>query len=412
MISINSDRERSVLRALAAQVLEAAGSSENNAKREEWIRHNGLKEGRPMLLIFPENSWEELVPEPELECRDPFLRQIEWDLRRKVYHKKHFHDDHVLDMVYRFPAVFDERMDWNLDFRRKGDGGVSGAYAVEPSLRDEDDLRRMMSTPHRWEFDDVETERRRELLTGAFGDILPVESFLPFYTGSIIFRLVDLMGMTGMMMDLIDRPDFFHRVMRFMTDEIIANYHRMEEERRITSNNHGGYLPSGSFGYCDFLPTPESNPVALKDVWGFADTQEFTNVSPDMWREFALPYQKEVLALFGPIYYGCCERLDDRLEDVLSIENIRKISVGPWSDPLTASEKIGGKAICCRKPNPSQVINGFDRERTRLELKELIAMGRANGSHLEIVLKDLITCNGHPEHYVQWIDEARSAIGL
>lgn len=404
--------DRYILRQLAARVREAAASGENLAKREEWVRHNSLKGSRPMLLLFPENSWEELVPGEDLVCRDPFLRTVERDLRRKVYHHDNFRDDHVLDPVYRFPAVFDERVDWNLDFRRKGDNGVSSAYVVEPSLKSEEDFRKMMSTPHRWEFDDAETERRRDLLTVTIGDILPVESYLPFYTGSIIFRLVDLLGMTGMMMDLIDRPDFFHRVMRFMTDEIIANYRWMESEGRVTSNNFGEYLPSGSFGYCDFLPGPESNPVALKDVWGFADTQEFTNVSPDMWREFALPYQKEVLSLFGPVYYGCCERLDDKWDDVLSIEGVRKVSVGPWSDPCTASEAIGGKAVCCRKPNPSQVIYEFDRERTRREIQELLVMARANGNHLEIVLKDLITCDGHPEHYVQWIEEVRGVIGI
>jgi hypothetical protein len=43
---------------------------------------------------------------------------------------------------------------------------------------------------------------------------MPVQPCLPFYTGCIIFRLVDLRGLTNLMMDLIDQPDFLHRRLR------------------------------------------------------------------------------------------------------------------------------------------------------------------------------------------------------
>ena len=65
-------------------------------------------------------------------------------------------------------------------------------------------------------------------------------------------------------------------------------------------------------------------------MWAYAESQEFVSVSPEMTREFAIDYEKRLLENFGLSAYGCCDNLEKKLPDVLSISNIRRISVSPW----------------------------------------------------------------------------------
>ena len=65
-------RERNRLRALAQRVKEISAAPENEAKRREWYRHNALEAGRPLILVYPEGSWRELLPKStgvRAECR-------------------------------------------------------------------------------------------------------------------------------------------------------------------------------------------------------------------------------------------------------------------------------------------------------------------------------------------------------
>jgi hypothetical protein len=54
--------ERKVLRELAKHVAEIAALPIQAERRELWKMHNNLQPVRPMILLFPEGSWEELHP--------------------------------------------------------------------------------------------------------------------------------------------------------------------------------------------------------------------------------------------------------------------------------------------------------------------------------------------------------------
>ena len=66
-------------------------------RREIWKRHNSLKRVRPMILVFPEGSWRELLPETAMECENQNARGMERNLRMRLYYDKHFHDDTVIE---------------------------------------------------------------------------------------------------------------------------------------------------------------------------------------------------------------------------------------------------------------------------------------------------------------------------
>jgi len=146
-------------------------------------------------------------------------------------------------------------------------------------------------------------------------------------------------------------------------------------------------------------------------LWASAESQELSGVSPSMHKEFALEYEKRILSKFGLTGYGCCEPLHDRLDDVLEIPNIRRLSISPFTDTKIAAEKLGGKAIYSFKPQPSHLVGRFDDDLVHKYLKEVIEVCDANGCKLEIILKDTHTCQNHPERFERWLETARRAVG-
>ncbi len=407
MAAVPTAKEKEVMYALASQVAALAAEPAQEAKRREWLAHNAMKAAAPRVLVFPENSWSELVPSESLQTQDPFLRGVEAELRQALYHAANFRDDRLFEPCYRMRMAFDDHFDWGMGAKREDSGQMGGSYSMVPVLESEEDFARMKAQSHRWAFDDTETAQRQGLLEDIFRGVLPVRPYIPYYTASIIFQLVPLYGLAELMMDLVERPEFVEAIIAHMCGELEDTFLHLEETGRLTTNNMAQFLPSGSVGLTDELRAEGAGgPYQLRDLWGFADTQEFTGVSPAMWREFVLPYQKKLLAHFGRVYYGCCERMDQKWDDVLSIPNIRKVSVSPWSDIRVAAEKIGKKVIYCRKVNPSPVIHNFSKDGIRRELEELL--GVAGDCRLEIVLKDLHTCGGHPKHVEQWVDLAQS----
>jgi hypothetical protein len=79
----------------------------------------------------------------------------------------------------------------------------------------------------------------------------------------------------------------------------------------------------------------------VKDMWGFCESQETVGVSPTMFGEFIFPYKLPILEKFGLNCYGCCEPVDKRIDYILKIPNIRRISVSPWADQRTIAERFG-----------------------------------------------------------------------
>ena len=88
--------EIKVLRELARQVAEAARHPVMEERRRMWKSHNSLRRARPMVLVFPEGSWRELLLETSLECRSEEARDMEARLRVALYYRDHIPDDNVI----------------------------------------------------------------------------------------------------------------------------------------------------------------------------------------------------------------------------------------------------------------------------------------------------------------------------
>ncbi|MDD3925802.1 MAG: hypothetical protein PHT33_04000, partial [bacterium] len=141
--------------------------------------------------------------------------------------------------------------------------------------------------------------------------------------------------------------------------------------------------------------------VRLNDMWGFAESQETTCVSPACFAEFIFPYQLKILERFGLNCYGCCEPLERRWDNISRIPRLRRVSVSPWSDREAMAEKLGGDYIYSMKPNPADLATReVDWDRVRRQLRDDVR--KAQGCKLEIVMKDNHTLGGNPSNVVQW----------
>ncbi|MHB9033499.1 MAG: hypothetical protein ACYC6L_10665 [Anaerolineae bacterium] len=68
------NQDRVILRDLAKRVKEIAELPIMAERRQKWVQHNRLAPGKPLILVFPEGSWRELLPDSECICADSFAR--------------------------------------------------------------------------------------------------------------------------------------------------------------------------------------------------------------------------------------------------------------------------------------------------------------------------------------------------
>jgi hypothetical protein len=145
-------------------------------------------------------------------------------------------------------------------------------------------------------------------------------------------------------------------------------------------------------------------------MWASAESQELAQVSPRMHAAFALPYEKRLLAPFGLNGYGCCEDLSRKLPDVLTIPNIRRVSISPFADVAASATQLKGAAIFSWKPHPSHLVGEFDEVAVRAYIRRTLELAQQFGCVLEMILKDTHTCEFHPERFDRWTQIGRELI--
>jgi hypothetical protein len=131
-------------------------------------------------------------------------------------------------------------------------------------------------------------------------------------------------------------------------------------------------------------------------------------VSPAMYDEFVLPYLAQLSEQFGLVYYGCCERVDDRLPSILkAIPNLRSVSVSGWSNLEKTAELLGHKYVYSRKPVPAH-ISGSHPHWELLEKDMRDTYAAARDCNLEILYRDVYTIDGERARLRRWVDMTKS----
>lgn len=399
-----SPDDRTILRDLARKVADIAALPVMAQRREMWKRHNSLQRIRPMVLVFPEGSWRELLPPGACRCEGEDARRIEWELRRRIYHHEHLHDDTVIGNEWFSDAVV-RSTGWGLDERWHATDDPTGAKGFDPVINEPADLKKLRLPE--LTYDEQATQRKLADACELLDDILEVK---PRGVRHISFHLMSLFccrrGLGQAMMDMAAEPRFVHDAMAVFAEGEKRRLQFYVDRNLLSLNNDGTYHSSGGNGYTDELPAEGFDPgrVRLCDMWGSAESQELAQVSPEMHAEFALAYEKPLLAPFGLTGYGCCEDLTRKLDDVLTIPNIRRISISPFADVDAAAQKLRDRYIFSWKPHPAHLCGAFDPGRIRRYIRHTIDVTK--GCVVEMILKDTHTCDGQPERFTRWTDIA------
>lgn len=402
--------DRSVLRQLAKQVAEIGAHPRQAELRELWRRHNRLERVRPLVLISPEGAWEEILPHSELQCTDDFARGYEWHLRSLIYRWEHFHDDNVIEPWIKVGLAW-WTTGWGLDPGYIHSDVPRGAWHFDPPMKELEDLNKLKFPEV--VIDEEATQRNFEQIHEAVGDILEVKIHRRLYIwgeSSLVSTLAEFRGLDQIMWDMTDRPEWVHKAMSFLAEGMSCVFDQIEAYDKLDLCNTDEYVGSGGVAYTDELPGPGfEGRVRLKDLWGFAEAQEFVGVSPAMHEEFALRYQRPLLERFGLTCYGCCEPVTDRLQYLFKIPNLRRISISPWADLRIAAEGLQDKYIFSWKPNPAQMCGDFNTDWIRKQIREALDIAKA--CVVEIVLKDTHTVDNDPPRFDTWARIAQEETG-
>jgi hypothetical protein len=414
------DEEIRCVRKLAEKVKEIARNPVHEENRERWALHNSLKSTEPLLLIFPEGSWSELIPEESIVCEDTELRSLELDLRKRIFYAEHLKDDApILDEIVVTKKVLP--FDWGLQPERVMSDSAKGAYEIKPVLLDPSDADKLRIPEV--VYDEKGTLERFETIGNTVGDILPVrlkgEQHIGFH---LMSAYIAWRGLDSMLLDFYLQPDLIHRVMQFLVDANNSIVNSMLEKGLLSYNSDQSYQSSGGNGYItgelngdEKIQGPYRNfgksgilgagEIDFKRMWCSAESQELAVVGPDHHREFALQYEAQLLNRFGLSGYGCCEDLTSKLDDVIEmIPNIRRISISPWADVDRCAERLQGDYIFSWKPNPVHLVGAFDEKLIRDYIRGMLEKTQKEGNVTEIILKDTHTCEFHPERFFRWVD--------
>jgi hypothetical protein len=213
-------------------------------------------------------------------------------------------------------------------------------------------------------------------------------------------------GVDVVLLDLVDRPRFMHEIISRLTAAHLSMLDDLEEQGLLGSGQATiHYGPA----YADELPHPgfDAARPRAQDIWTMGMAQIFTSVSPVMFKEFEIDYAVNWYARFGLGYYGCCDVLDNKIDIVRTIPNLRKISMSPWVNVERGAEQIGRDFVFSRKPNPAFLAaDTWDPDAVEQDLKATIDACARHGCPLELILKDVSTVRGRPQRLRDWADIA------
>ncbi|MFA6134236.1 MAG: hypothetical protein WC869_09510 [Phycisphaerae bacterium] len=400
--------ERTLIRELARGTAEIAALPIMAQRRKLWTDHNALRPCRPLILVFPEGAERELVPHDTLRCAGKLAASIERNLRVAIYKHDHFDTDMVIPNDWAVPKTI-INTGWGLTPKWHLSDAKEGARGFDPVILEYADLKKLRYPEI--SIDEKDSARHLAFMQELIGDILKVRQvgirhiyFQPMQV------YTSLRGLEQVMVDMLDAPEMLHEAMAFLEE----GYHRRTQQyvdlNLLTLNNDNGYQSTGGVGWSDQLPAAGFNPSRVRpcDVWASAESQEMAQVSPPMHAEFAMQYEARLLAPFGLNGYGCCEDLTRKLDTVMAMPNMRRISISPWADVEACARQLGNRFIFSWKPHPAHLAQTFDAAAIRNYIRH--ALEATRGCVMEMILKDTHTCNNQPQRFTEWTRIAREEV--
>ena len=388
------------IRSLGEQVAAVANEPRMTAIKKRWADVNALrKPDRAPVWCRPVGCWSEIITDDMLQCADRELRNIELRFL-KILHKRDIDDDEPVEPYLAIDASY--RVEppnlWGVDLKHEQPAEAGGAWKYDPPLKDESDYEKLRIPTFSYNID--AEGRRLEALSELLDGIMEVRlEAIPPLRATLGTAAAELRGLEQMMMDMITEPELMHRLMAHLRDANLASLDQLEATGLLTPNNIGPMNCSDPIG--------PSGETTFANMWCMANAQEFDQVSPAMWEEFCLEYQKPVFERYGLVGYGCCENLTHKIDGVLTIPNLRIFTCSAWTDLSVIMEKVGKDYCIMWRQKASDVVFPDDLQKVRQDLLE--GTRQLQGHYYQVVLRELQTLAGHPARLHEWTQYAKEA---
>jgi len=404
-------QDYTIIRELAKKYMEIAANEKNCERYQRAKGINDLKAARPIVWL-DEIPWHEMDIDEALlcQCQSAEAIEIETWLRRQLYRWTHIQADMVAEPAYRIAKAYDStgigmEVLEDIIITDASNHIISHHYKDQLETEEQADKLTIPTITARPELDRKKVDFASEIL----GEVLPVR-----LTGYLSYHapwdeIPRLRGVEPILMDMVDRPEHLHKIRKFFMDAGLSTYEQMEQQGLLDVEASSLHCTPP---YTDDLPAADysGGSIRMKDTWFRGMAQMFSTVSPQMFKEFELDYMKPLMERFGLCYYGCCEPLDDRLDLLKKIPNMRKIGVTPWANIRSSAEQIGNEFVFAFKPNPALVGGILDEEAIRRETITTIEACLAYGCPYEFVLKDISTVSYKPQNLIRWVQIVESVL--
>ena len=407
--------EREYLRDLAKKQLELSRLPIMREREALWYAHNAAEGPRPMISVEEGHYWKEMAP--EMHCSDPLHREMEYQLLNQIHRVELIGDDRVTPDFYELKyGVYDKICGLGqaeISGDTRASDGTAGYHIVPQIEIIEDDFDKLQPTVFRFPEEIAVKQARMEDM---IGDILPVKlvNASNNWGPSPLRSIIGFMGRENAYIAMASEPEWFHRLMDFVTEDAIRLYRWEEENGHMFLNNGNTIIGSGNWCFTHELPRQDfTGHVRSVDTWIHMNAEEACDISPQMFREFILPYQKRLAKEFGLIYYGCCEPTSKFWDHGINeIENVRKVSISPWCDEHIMGERLAGKKIIySRKPKDYMYIGSqveLDEAAFRQNIRQTIAASK--GCKVEYIFRDVMTIHGNGAKVKRAVEIVREEI--
>lgn len=402
--------ERDRIRELIKEYADTVALTEKSREIEKRYKDlNALNIVRPPVLIF-EIPWGEIRSD-ELKTQPGEYQGMEYSLRMALFQNKYFRGDHTWAPHWGVGAHV-HNSGYGIGSKEKQIPSTTGAYIVaheyEDQLINDEDVEKIKFPTI--SYDKEATEASMNKMNELLGDIMPVRK-TGVVTGFASWDfLMSLHGIEKCYEDLYDRPEFIHALMKRLTD--IHNYEFDEYERLNVLETEVYYLHCTP-ALCHDMPHKDldTEKITCKDIWCRTSAQVLAVVSPEMQQEFDVDYAKTYAERCKRTYYGCCEPLHNKLDQIRDINNLHKVSITPWANVDEAAEIMGKDFVLSYKPNPAFVANKtFDPAPVEEEITRVLEACKRNSTPCEFVLKDISTIANRWENLMEWNNTVQKVI--
>ena len=399
-----SSQEIAVLRGLAQETASIAAQPVQTERQRLWRALNDGHMARPMVLL-DQLPWHEF-PQETLRCRiqDPYWRGVERDLRRELYQAQHFAADRVVLPYVILPRPFTTTgygVSIEEQTRAVDEANDVVAHRYENQFQRLEDVQALH--PPRLALDPAAETDILQTAEAAFHGVLPYVFNGPDMHLGLWDWIAQWMGVEHCYLALMDDPDLLHALLRRLVDCVSSMIDQREALGLLDTHSCRVHC---SHTFSDRLP-PSQGPARTQDVWCYGMAQLFTSVSPSVTAEFETAYVAPLFARFGGVYYGCCDRLDDRMDIIAALPHLRKLSCSPWSHREAFAERMPRHCVLSNKPNPALLAGTtVDWQAVRQDLRRTVDAAAKNGVGLEFILKDVSTVCRDPGRLSTWAEVA------